>query len=36
MSITFQSLAEAGRWRPAVEELATAARLDETAGRPAS
>lgn len=36
MSITFQNLAEAGRWRPAVEDLAMAARLDETAGMPAS
>jgi hypothetical protein len=36
MSITFPSLAEAGRWRDAVEKLAMAARLDETAGLPAS
>ncbi len=34
MSTTFQSLAEAGRWRSAVEELATSAELDETVGTP--
>jgi hypothetical protein len=34
MSTTFQSLAEAGQWRPAVDELATSARLDESAGLP--
>ena len=36
VSITFKSLAEAGRWRGAVEDLALAARLDETSGMPAS
>jgi len=36
MSTTFQSLAEAGRWRSAIDELAASARLDESAGTPAS
>jgi hypothetical protein len=34
MSTTFQSLAEAGRWWPTIDELATSARLDKTAGTP--
>jgi hypothetical protein len=34
MSTTFQNLAEAGRWRPAIDELATSAKLDATAGTP--
>jgi len=34
MSTAFQSLAEAGRWRSAVDELAKSATLDETAGTP--
>ncbi len=36
MSCTFQSLAEAGQWRSAVDELAASARLDQTAATPAS
>jgi len=36
MSCTFQSLAEAGQWRSAVDELAASAQLDQTAATPAS
>jgi hypothetical protein len=34
MSTTFQSLAEAGRWRAALDELAASATLDESVGAP--